>query len=92
MRDERWYFIRYRDGTEEFYDMERDPMQWTNLAASKDPEIRSQKSGLAASFPVSFAPNVVSEKKDKGDRGEKDEKAGALNLTIKTNRAAAQLK
>jgi arylsulfatase A-like enzyme len=27
VRDERWYFIRYKDGTEEFYDMLRDPMQ-----------------------------------------------------------------
>ena len=59
VRDERWYFIRYRDGTEEFYDMERDPIQWTNLAASKDPEIRSQKSRLAASFPVSFATHSI---------------------------------
>ena len=89
VRDERWYFIRYRDGVEEFYDMERDPMQWTNLAASKNPEIRSQKSRLAASFPASFAPDVVSNKKDKGD---KEEKTGKLDLTIKPARAAANLK
>jgi len=89
VRDERWYFIRYKEGTEEFYDMEHDPMQWTNLATSKDPEIRSQKSRLAASFPASFAPSVARPRKGKGD---KEEKGESLDLTIKPQRAAAQLK
>jgi arylsulfatase A-like enzyme len=89
VRDERWYFIRYQDGAEEFYDMERDPMQWTNLAASKDPEIRAQQSRLAALYPASFAPGVVKDKKSKGD---KEEQAGAPDPTIKSKRAAAQLK
>jgi len=89
VRDECWYFIRYKDGTEEFYDMERDPMQWTNLVTSKDPEIRSQKARLAALFPAAFAPNVASDKKDKGG---KEEKGEALELTIKPQRAAALLK
>jgi arylsulfatase A-like enzyme len=88
VRDERWYFIRYQDGTEEFYDMERDPMQWTNLATSKDPEIRAQKARLAALFPASFAPGVVKSKKSKGD---KEDKVGTLDLTIKPQRAAAHL-
>ena len=89
VRDERWYYIRYKEGTEEFYDMERDPMQWTNLAASKDPEIITQKSRLAASFPASFAPGVVGAKKGNGD---KEDKNGEPDPTIKTNRAAANLK
>ncbi len=83
VRDEHWYFIRYRDGTEEFYDMERDPMQRTNLATSKDIDILSHKARLAASFPASFAPDVT---------GEKKEETGNLDLTIKTTRAAANLK
>jgi arylsulfatase A-like enzyme len=89
VRDERWYFIRYRDGTEEFYDMERDPMQWTNLATSKDADIRVQKSRLAALFPASFAPGVVIDKKDKG---EQEVRTKTLDSTIKSQRAAAQLK
>jgi arylsulfatase A-like enzyme len=87
--DERWHFIRYQDGTEEFYDMERDPMQWANLAASKDSEICSQKARLAAWFPGSFAPGVV---KDPGSKDNAGDKAGAVDSTIKSKRAAAPLK
>jgi arylsulfatase A-like enzyme len=89
VRDERWYFIRYDDGTEEFYDMQRDPMQWTNLAASKDAEICAQKARLAALYPASFVPGVPKNTKSKSD---KEEQAGAPDPTIKANRAAAQLK
>ncbi|MDB6113306.1 MAG: iduronate sulfatase [Lacunisphaera sp.] len=58
VRDERWYFIRYRDGTEELYDMQQDPMQWTNLARSKDTTALAAKARLAAFFPTQFAPNI----------------------------------
>ena len=86
VRDERWYYIRYKDGTEEFYDMERDPMQWTNLVTSKDPEIRAQELRLAASFPASFAHGPANDKKSK------EEKNGPPDPSIKTKRAATQLK
>jgi arylsulfatase A-like enzyme len=87
VRDERWYFIRYKDGTEEFYDMERDPMQWTNLVTAKDPEIRAQKSRLAALFPALFSPGPAS------DKISKEEKNGRPpDPTIKARRAATQLK
>jgi arylsulfatase A-like enzyme len=32
VRTERWRYIRYEDGTEELYDHENDPWEWTNLA------------------------------------------------------------
>jgi arylsulfatase A-like enzyme len=32
VRDERWRYIRYADGSEELYDEETDPYEWTNLA------------------------------------------------------------
>jgi len=32
VRDERWRYIRYADGSEELYDMKADPNEWTNLA------------------------------------------------------------
>lgn len=38
VRTERWRYIRYADGSEELYDHERDPNEWTNLAA--DPAYR----------------------------------------------------
>ena len=86
VRDERWYFIRYKDGTEEFYDMSRDPMQWTNLATSNDPEIGTQMKRLAASFPADFVPEVAQNK------GGKAEKAGSPDPSIKAMRAAGKLK
>ena len=58
VRDERWYYIRYEDGTEEFYDMQKDPMQWTNLARSADKSVVAEKARLAALFPKEFAPGV----------------------------------
>lgn len=36
VRSERWRYIRYSDGTEELYDHNSDPNEWSNLAA--DPE------------------------------------------------------
>lgn len=32
IRTERWRYIRYADGSEELYDMQSDPHEWTNLA------------------------------------------------------------
>jgi len=32
IRSERWRYIRYADGTEELYDHDTDPREWTNLA------------------------------------------------------------
>ena len=32
VRTDRWRYIRYADGTEELYDHENDPNDWTNLA------------------------------------------------------------
>lgn len=32
VRSERWRYIRYADGSEELYDMQNDPNEWTNLA------------------------------------------------------------
>jgi arylsulfatase A-like enzyme len=32
IRSERWRYIHYADGSEEFYDMQNDPNEWTNLA------------------------------------------------------------
>jgi arylsulfatase A-like enzyme len=32
VRSERYRYIRYADGSEEFYDLAQDPHEWTNLA------------------------------------------------------------
>ncbi len=49
VRSERWRYIRYADGSEELYDHENDPMEWTNLASR--PEYRGVKEELAQWLP-----------------------------------------
>jgi choline-sulfatase len=36
IRSERWRYIRYADGSEELYDLAKDPNEWTNLAAKRE--------------------------------------------------------
>ena len=52
IRTERWRYIRYYDGTEELYDHDADPYEWTNLAVKpvKD-EYREVMNRLAQDFP-----------------------------------------
>ena len=35
VRSEHWRYIRYADGSEELYDMRKDPHEWHNLAGSE---------------------------------------------------------
>ena len=51
-RDERWRYIRYADGSEELYDHQTDPHEWTNLA--NKPEHTALKEKLASFFPKEF--------------------------------------
>ena len=46
VRTERWRYIRYADGSEELYDHDADPMEWTNLASA--PAHAQTKRALAA--------------------------------------------
>ena len=55
LRDERWRYTRYHDGTEELYDRADDPMEWTNLA--NRPEHTAVKKRLAQFLPKTDAPN-----------------------------------
>jgi arylsulfatase A-like enzyme len=36
VRSERWRYIRYADGSEELYDHQTDPNEWTNLAGKSE--------------------------------------------------------
>jgi len=56
VRDQRWRYIRYRDGTEELYDHQNDPQEWTNLADKA--EFSGIKTRLAQSLPTVNAADV----------------------------------
>ncbi|MEC8423226.1 MAG: sulfatase, partial [Myxococcota bacterium] len=49
VRDERWRYIRYADGSEELYDHSVDPEEWHNLASR--PDTAEVKATLAAHLP-----------------------------------------
>ncbi len=49
VRTENWRYIRYADGSEELYDMVKDPEEWTNLAQQEAYAMR--KDSLAAWLP-----------------------------------------
>ncbi len=51
-------YIRYADDTEELYDLESDPNEWTNRAA--DPEFEGIKNELIARLPQYDAPEAGS--------------------------------
>jgi arylsulfatase A-like enzyme len=74
VRSERWRYIRYSDGTEELYDHEKDPMEWTNLAGKG--ELEPVKKQLAAFLPAVNAKDAPhdagSAKGRKGDRMDRD--------------------
>ncbi len=58
IHDERFHYILHNDGTEEFYDLQSDPMEWNNLALKLNAEQLAAKHRLARSVPDSFAPSV----------------------------------
>jgi len=59
MMNRDWRYIRYADGTEELYDVRKDPNEWENLAGK--PELAEVKEKLRAAAPKSFAePGVTS--------------------------------
>jgi choline-sulfatase len=49
VRTERWRYIRYADGSQELYDRDNDPNEWTNLAW--DPAYASQCREMAGWIP-----------------------------------------
>ena len=62
IRSERWRYIRYHDGTEELYDHDVDPHEWTNLAAgSVTSEHRDVMNQLARHFPETNVEPIASE-------------------------------
>lgn len=53
---ERFHYLRYADGSEELYDAENDPHEWTNLAS--DPAYQKHITRLAQWLPQHDAPMI----------------------------------
>ena len=53
VRDDRYRYIRYADGSEELYDIDTDPNEWENLA--RDPKMKSVIARLAKAVPTNVA-------------------------------------
>ena len=54
IRSERYRLIQYEDGSQELYDLLRDPNEWTNLA--KDKKYTKTVASLGKSIPKTWAP------------------------------------
>lgn len=54
VRDERFRLIQYEDGSQELYDLLKDPNEWTNLA--KDKAYTKTIENLGKSIPKTWAP------------------------------------
>ena len=54
VRTERWRYIRYADKSEELYDLQADPNEWTNVAG--DPKHAAVKADLARWLPAKSQP------------------------------------
>lgn len=57
LRDDRYRYIRYRNGAEELYDHLNDPFEWFNKAS--DPQLAEAKSRLAEWLPKVNAPDIA---------------------------------
>lgn len=66
IRSERWRYIRYQNGSEELYDHDADPMEWTNLA--EDPAYAGVKKDLAKWLPKVNAKNAPEAKRHRKKR------------------------
>ncbi|MCH7725224.1 MAG: sulfatase, partial [Planctomycetes bacterium] len=66
VRDDRYRYIRYADGSEELYDIDTDPNEWENLA--RDPKMKSVIARLAKAVPTNVAdPPRVTSPSGRGD-------------------------
>ncbi|MBM3813679.1 MAG: sulfatase [Acidimicrobiia bacterium] len=56
VRDDRYRYIRYADGSEELYDHSLDPHEWENLASK--PGMEAVKKRLGKAIPERWAPSL----------------------------------
>ncbi len=69
IRTERWRFTRYADGSEELYDHDNDPYEWTNLAGK--PAYKELVAALRKRLPRGHTPMVKTKPFDYGAHSKK---------------------
>lgn len=81
----KWHYISRRNGAEELYDNENDPMQWENLANVESDEIKRIKNYMRSFLPTTNAESIVLNEPVNQNRGKLDD-------TIKPKRVLDILK
>ncbi len=72
VRSERYRYIRYADGSEELYDHQSDPMEYTNLVDRQ--AVDAIKEEMSKWLPKENAPDAPRENKTKRNRSSKKAK------------------
>jgi arylsulfatase A-like enzyme len=89
---EKWHYVYMgKNGVEELYNLENDPMEWTNLSNNKSSEIEYVKNNLRTYMPVNNADELVRKLRDKSE-GEDGDGSRNPDLTIKPKRVLSELK
>ena len=81
---ERWHYTSYARGVEELYDLENDPMQWTNLVHSDLEKAEVAIAELKTHLPAFEAEEIL--------KSQKDDSIKEMDNTIKTRRDLGSLK
>jgi len=88
---EKWHYIIGRNGAEELYNLEKDPMEWNNLINKKSTETESVIKQLRSYLPVNEAEPVKDPgKSELTTEGTKSPRVP--DLTIKSKRILSKLK
>ena len=85
----KWHYISRRNGAEELYDNENDPMQWVNLANTESDEINQIKNFMRSFLPKTNAESIVL---NEPVNPANNHRRGNLDETIKPKRVLSILK
>lgn len=94
---EKWHYIVRADGPEELYDLEKDPMEWTNLANMESTEFDRVKAHLRTFLPADEVDSLARSKEPKPKRGLDDgqkmkpPRNKEMDMTIKARRILSEL-
>jgi len=89
---EKWHYISYAKGVEELYNLENDPLEWTNLANNGSSETEAVKEKLKLYLPVVNAEVIKTDKGEGSDTDKQSNTPKSPDLTLKSKRILSELK